>query len=141
MSDSAAMDRVEAGKMGLTKEAEALLQQGNQIAQMPEGPEKVAAEAAHKKRVDRLSAVSQAQYAAAGTQESKLYAAADAEIDKRFVIQYMQIDRMAEGPERDKAKATLDARVEEAKRLKRIELSNAGAGGSGTDKVVDFNAI
>ena len=132
MSDSAAMDRVEAGKMGLTKEAEALLQQGNQIAQMPEGPEKVAAEAAHKKRVDRLSAVSQAQYAAAGTQESKLYAAADAEIDKRFVIQYMQIDRMAEGPERDKAKATLDARVEEAKRLKRIELSNAGAGGSGT---------
>jgi hypothetical protein len=132
MSDSAAMDRVTVGKMGLTKEAEALLQQGNQIAQMPEGPEKVAAEAAHKKRVDRLSAVSQAQYAAAGTQESKLYAAADAEIDKRFVIQYMQIDRMAEGPERDKAKATLDARVEEAKRLKRIELSNAGAGGSGT---------
>ena len=131
MSDKAAMDRVEAGKTGLTKEAELLLQEGNKIAQMPEGPEKAAAEAALQKRVDRLTAVSSAQYAAAGAQESKLYAAADAAIDKRFAMQYFLLDKMPDGPERDKAKAILDARVAEAKRLKRIELSNAGAGGAG----------
>jgi len=61
-NNAAAMSRTMAGKPALDAESGAIIAEGNRVAKMPEGPNKVAAQEALTAREAQLSRVSAAQY-------------------------------------------------------------------------------
>ena len=143
-SDAAAMARTRAGKGGLPQEADAIIKEGNRIANMPGGPEKAAAEKALEERKRRLATTAQSQYAAAGIQEKKLTLAQQKAVDAAI---QPQLDALAlqlslGDPKRIAAAQTAyDTARRAAESSYRNQGTGTGASTGGSGEIYDFDAI